>query len=76
VAVTETGNFSAASCKLRTPVATVSRKIAELEARLKAQLFQRSSRRLTPTDAGRTYIDTCKRIIEHVDDAELELSGE
>jgi DNA-binding transcriptional LysR family regulator len=76
VAVTETGSFSAASRRLRTPVATVSRKVAELEARLKAELFQRSSRRMTLTDAGRSYIEACKRIIEQVDDAEREVSGE
>jgi DNA-binding transcriptional LysR family regulator len=76
VAVTETGSFSAASRRLRTPVATVSRKVAELEARLKAQLFQRSSRQMTLTDAGRSYIEACKRIIEQVDDAEREVSGE
>jgi DNA-binding transcriptional LysR family regulator len=59
IAVTETGSFSAASRRLKTPVATVSRKVAELESRLKAQLFQRSSRRVTLTDAGRSYIDAC-----------------
>lgn len=31
---------------------------------------------MTLTDAGRTYIDACKRIIEQVDDAEREVSGE
>src|SRR5271168_900157 len=76
VSVAETGSFSAASRKLGTPVASVSRKVAELEARLKAELFQRSSRRMTLTDAGRSYIDACKRIIEQVDDAEREVSGE
>ena len=50
--------------------------VAELEARLKAQLFQRSSRQMTLTDAGRSYIEACKRIIEQVDDAEREVSGE
>ena len=76
IAVNETGSLSAASRKLRTPIATVSRKVVELEARLKAQLFQRSSRRMTLTDAGRSYIEACKRIIEQVDDAEREVSGE
>jgi DNA-binding transcriptional LysR family regulator len=64
VAVAETGSFSAASRRLKKPVATVSRMVAELEARLKAQLFQRSSRQMTLTDAGRSYIEACKRIIE------------
>jgi DNA-binding transcriptional LysR family regulator len=76
VAVTETGSFSAASRRLGTPVATVSRKVADLEARLKAELFQRSSRRMTLTDAGRDYVEACKRIIEQVDDAERQVSGE
>jgi DNA-binding transcriptional LysR family regulator len=76
VAVTETGSFSAASRKLAVPVATVSRKVAELEGHLKAELFRRSSRRMSLTEAGRSYIDACRRIIEQVDDAERELSGE
>lgn len=76
IAVTETGSFSAASRKLRTPVATISRRVAELEARLKAELFQRSSRRMTLTSAGRSYIEACKRIIDQVDEAEREVSGE
>ncbi|MGY3031230.1 DNA-binding transcriptional LysR family regulator [Bradyrhizobium sp. USDA 4354] len=76
IAVNETGSFSAASRRLRMPVATVSRAVAELEARLNAQLFQRSSRQMTLTDAGRSYIEACKRIIEQVDDAEREVSGE
>jgi DNA-binding transcriptional LysR family regulator len=76
VAVSETGSFSAASRRLNTPVATVSRKVCELEDRLKAELFQRSSRRMSLTDAGRSYIEACKRIIEQVDEAEREVSGE
>jgi DNA-binding transcriptional LysR family regulator len=76
VAVAEAGGISAASRRLKSPVATTSRKVAELETRLKAQLFQRTSRRMTLTDAGRSYIDACKRIIEQVEDAEREVSGE
>jgi DNA-binding transcriptional LysR family regulator len=76
IAVNDTGSFSAASRRLGMPVATVSRAVAELETRLNAQLFQRSSRQMTLTDAGRSYIEACKRIIEQVDDAEREVSGE
>ena len=54
IAVTETGSFSAASRRLGIPVATVSRTVAELECRLEAELFQRSSRRMALTDAGRS----------------------
>ena len=76
IAVSEAGSFSAASRKLAIPVATVSRNVSELETRLKAELFRRSSRGMALTDAGRSYIDACKRIVEQVDDAEKELSGE
>lgn len=76
IAVTETGSISAASRRLKSPVASVSRKVADLESRLNAQLFQRTSRRMTLTDAGRSYIEACKRIIEQVDAAEREVSGE
>jgi DNA-binding transcriptional LysR family regulator len=76
VTVAEAGSLSAASRKLRMPVPIVSRKLSELEARLKTQLFQRSSRRVSLTDAGRSYVEACKRIIKQLDDAEREVSGE
>ena len=76
VAIAEAGSLSAASRQLGMPVPTVSRKLSELEARLKTQLFRRSSRHLSLTDAGRAYIEACKRILEQVDDAEREASGE
>src|SRR3984885_13013435 len=76
IAVAESGSISAASRRLKSPVPTVSRKLGEFESRLKAQLFQRTSRRMTLTDAGRSYIEACKRIVEQVDDAEREVSGE
>jgi DNA-binding transcriptional LysR family regulator len=76
VAVTETGSFSAASRRLGMPVATVSRRVAELEGSLRAELFQRSSRRMTLTEAGRDYVEACKRIIEQINDAECQVAGE
>ncbi len=76
VSIAEAGSLSAASRKLGMPVPTVSRKLSELEARLRTQLFHRSSRRLSLTDAGRSYVEACRRILEQVDDAEREASGE
>ena len=76
VSIAEAGSLSATSRKLGMPIPTVSRKLSDLEARLRTQLFNRSSRRLSLTDAGRSYVDACKRILEQVDDAEREASGE
>jgi DNA-binding transcriptional LysR family regulator len=76
VAVVEAGSLSAASRRLGTPLATVSRKVAELEAHLKTRVLNRTSRRMTLTDTGRSYVAACKRIIERVDEAEREVMGE
>ena len=66
----------AAARRLGTPLATVSRKVSELEAHLKAQLLNRSSRRITLTDAGQSYVAACKRILEDLGEAERAATGE
>jgi len=76
VAAAEAGSLSAAARRLGTPLTTVSRKVSELEAYLKTTLLNRSSRRLTLTDAGRSYVADCKRILEDVREAERAASGE
>lgn len=76
LAVVEAGSFSAAARKLGMPLATVSRRISDLESRLKARLLNRSSRQLTLTDAGRDYFAACKRILEFAGEAERAAAGE
>ena len=76
VSAVEAGSLSAASRRLGTPLATVSRKVSELEAYLGTRLLNRSSRRLTLTDAGRSYVAACKRILDDVGEAERSASGE
>ena len=76
VAAVEEGSLSAAARRLRTPLATVSRKVSELEAHLKTRLLHRSTRQLALTDAGRAYVEACRRILEDVGEAERAASGE
>jgi len=76
LAVVEAGSLSAASRRLGTPLATVSRRISDLEAHLKTQLLNRSSRHLTLTDAGQAYLQACRRILDDVEEAERVASGE
>jgi len=76
LAVAEAGSLSAAARQQKTPLATVSRKVSELEAHLQTKLFNRSSRALIPTDAGRSYIAAAKRILGDVAEAERAASGE
>jgi DNA-binding transcriptional LysR family regulator len=76
LAVAEAGSLSAAARGQNVPLATVSRKVSELEAHLETKLFSRSSRALVPTDAGRSYIAAAKRILTDVAEAEHAASGE
>ena len=76
VAAAEEGSLSAAARRLGIPLTNVSRKVSELEAYLKTGLVNRSSRRLTLTDAGRSYVADCKRILDLVGEAERAATGE
>lgn len=74
-AIADSGSMSAAGRRLNVPLATVSRKLADLEAHLKTRLLTRSTRRLVLTDAGRDYLEACRQILEQVDEAERAASG-
>jgi len=76
LAVVEAGSLSAASRMLKVPLATVSRRVSDLEAHLRTRLVVRTSRRLMLTDAGRSYVAACRQILEQVGDAEREAAGE
>ena len=73
--VIDAGSLSGAGRKLGMPLATVSRKLSELESHLKTRLILRSTRRLTLTDAGRDYLAACHDILERIDEAERVASG-
>jgi DNA-binding transcriptional LysR family regulator len=76
LAVVEEGSLSAASRRLRAPLTTVSRKVADLERHLRTQLLIRSSRRAELTDAGRAYVAASRRILEQLEEAERQAAGE
>jgi DNA-binding transcriptional LysR family regulator len=68
--VVQAGSFIAASKALGIPKSTVSRKVAELEERLDTRLLQRTSRKLSLTDAGRIFYDYGARIASDIETAE------
>lgn len=76
LAVVEAGSLSAAARKLRMPLATVSRKLADLETHLRAKLMLRTRRGTELTEAGLAYLDASRRILEQVEEAERIASGE
>ena len=76
VAAVEAGSLSAAARRFGMPLATVSRKVSDLERHLNTRLLNRSTRRLTPTDAGHAYLAACRRILDDVGEAERTAAGE
>jgi DNA-binding transcriptional LysR family regulator len=76
LAVVEAGSISAGSRKLNAPLPSVSRKVAELERYLGAALIVRTSRNLQLTEAGREYVETARRIMADLEEAERRASGE
>lgn len=75
VTAVEEGSLSAASRRLHMPLATVSRKLSDLEEHLKTRLLMRSTRQLTLTDAGHEYLVSCQEILGQVAEAERTAAG-
>jgi DNA-binding transcriptional LysR family regulator len=76
LAVVDEGSLSAGSRKLRAPLPSVSRKVAELERHLGTRLLIRTSRNIQLTDAGRDYVEAVRQIMAQVSDAESRAAGE
>ena len=76
VAVAKAGGFSAAGRRLGVPLATMSRRVAELEADLGARLLLRSTRQVVLTEAGQSFFSTCERLLAELEEAEQTVTGE
>ncbi|MGY6270555.1 LysR family transcriptional regulator [Achromobacter denitrificans] len=71
--VVEQGGFAAASRRLGLSPAAVSKNIAELEAHLAARLLNRTTRRMSLTEAGARYYEHVCRILDDLREAEMSL---
>ncbi len=65
--VVESRSFSGAARLLGQPRATVSRKVTQLESSLGVRLLQRTTRKLSLTDAGREYYVSCSSALSEID---------
>jgi DNA-binding transcriptional LysR family regulator len=75
ICVVETGSFSAAARRLNIGQPAVSKTIAHLEKRLAVSLLLRSTRGLTPTEAGLAFFERAKRALEEADEADNAARG-
>ena len=65
----ETGSFSKTAREFSLSQPSVSRMVASLEARLGIKLLLRTTRRVTPTDAGAVFLERTRRVLGDLDEA-------
>lgn len=76
LAVAEAGTFSGAAQRMKLSAPSVTRIIAQLEAHLQAQLFQRTTRHVSLTPAGEDYARDVRQILDTVQMAQASLQGD
>ena len=75
VKVIDTGSFSAAARQLGVGQPAVSKTIAQLETRIGVKLLLRSTRGLSPTEAGQRYYEHAQRALDAAHEADLAATG-
>lgn len=70
IQVMESGNFTRAAQALNIPRSTVSTTIQALEDRLGAQLLQRTTRQVTPTQDGLQFLEAARSLVDTYEEAE------
>ncbi len=75
VAVAEQGGFAPAARKLNLSPPSVTRAVSELEVRLGARLFHRTTRSVQLTRAGERYLVDCRRILTELAEADRQAAG-
>lgn len=76
VSVADLGSFTAAAARLNLSNSAVSKSVARLEGRLGLRLFQRTTRRLSLTEAGQTFYRTCSNVLGELEEVEWALASE
>jgi DNA-binding transcriptional LysR family regulator len=66
--IVETGSFSQAARRLHMTASAVGKMVARIETRLGVRLIERSTRRLSLTDAGQFFYERCLSILREMDD--------
>jgi len=76
VRVVDTGSFIEAARCMNAARSAVSRRVADLEARLGVQLLKRTTRRVSLTEAGQLFYQRCQRILADLEDSERAVASE
>lgn len=76
VTAAEAGSFTSAAERLNLTNSAVGKSVARLEGRLGIRLFNRTTRKLSLTDAGETFYETCVKVLGELQDAEAMLAAQ
>ncbi|MES2945649.1 MAG: LysR family transcriptional regulator [Pseudomonadota bacterium] len=76
LAVSRTGSFAGAARELKVAPSVVTKRISQIEWRLKSPLFERSTRRVSLTATGQHYLPTVQRLLADVDDLFSDVQGQ
>lgn len=71
-AVMQQGSFAAVARAQNVDPSVISRAIATMESELGFRLFQRTTRKLSPTEAGAIYFERIRHALEELDQAKLQ----
>ena len=74
VQVVDEGSFTKAAERLQLSRSVISKYVTRLEERLSVRLLNRTTRRLSLTEAGRVFYDHSRRGLQDIEDAQLEIS--
>jgi len=75
-AVVSAGSFTAAADRLGISRALASKYVGQLEEHLRVRLLNRTTRQLSATEAGRTYSQRCRQILDDIDELEAAVADQ
>lgn len=75
MALSDLGSFTAAASQLRIAQSSLSRAVKQAERSLQLQLFERTTRRVTPTEAGVTVVGVARQIMADYNSGMSHLDG-
>lgn len=76
VAIIDQGSFTGAAEKVGMSAGAVSRAINSLESRLGTRLLARTTRSVRSTDAGVSYLEACRKVLDTITDAEATIAAD
>ena len=74
--IAEAGSLTAAAHEIGSSLPATVRSLAALEAHLGVRLLNRTTRRISLTEEGKHYLETCRQVLAAVEDAETALTAD